>query len=79
MSGLKIFTGNANPELAKKVATAAGVELGYSEVGHFADGEVGFAHIAQHQRLVTAKQQADGRGAGEHRCDQRRQRVGEWR
>ncbi|MNK12105.1 Ribose-phosphate pyrophosphokinase [compost metagenome] len=40
MKGLKIFTGNANPELAKQVAAAAGVELGYSEVTHFADGEI---------------------------------------
>ena len=40
MKGLKIFAGNAHPELAKKVAQAAGVELGHSEVSHFADGEI---------------------------------------
>ncbi|MNT07249.1 Ribose-phosphate pyrophosphokinase [compost metagenome] len=40
MKGLKIFTANANPILAKKVAQAAGVDLGYCEVNHFADGEI---------------------------------------
>ncbi len=40
MTGLKIFTGNSNPELAKKVAEAAGVSLGYSAVSSFADGEI---------------------------------------
>jgi ribose-phosphate pyrophosphokinase len=40
MKGLKIFAGNAHPSLAKKVAEAAGVELGHSEVTHFADGEI---------------------------------------
>lgn len=40
MSGLKIFSGNSNPHLAKQVAQAAGVELGYSEVSTFADGEI---------------------------------------
>ncbi|MEK2690441.1 ribose-phosphate diphosphokinase [Bdellovibrio sp. GT3] len=40
MKGLKVFTANSNPELAKKVATAAGIELGFSEVSTFADGEI---------------------------------------
>lgn len=40
MKGLKIFTGNSHPQLAKKVAEAAGVELGYSQVSSFADGEI---------------------------------------
>jgi ribose-phosphate pyrophosphokinase len=40
MKGLKIFSGNSHPQLAKKVAEAAGVELGYSQVSSFADGEV---------------------------------------
>lgn len=40
MKGLKIFTANANPHLAKKVAEAAGVELGYCEVSNFSDGEI---------------------------------------
>jgi ribose-phosphate pyrophosphokinase len=40
MKGLKIFTGNSHPQLARKVAEFAGVELGYSQVSSFADGEV---------------------------------------
>lgn len=37
---LKVFTGNANPELAKKIAACLGVELGNAEVGRFKDGEI---------------------------------------
>lgn len=40
MKGLKIFTGNSHPLLARKVAEAAKVELGYSQVSSFADGEI---------------------------------------
>lgn len=40
MSGIKIFSGNSNPELAKKVAQAAGVELGFCQISNFADGEI---------------------------------------
>lgn len=40
MQGLKIFTGNSNKEFAQKVAQAAGVELGYCQIGRFADGEI---------------------------------------
>jgi ribose-phosphate pyrophosphokinase len=40
MKGLKIFTANSNPTLAKQVAQAAGIELGYCEVSTFADGEI---------------------------------------
>lgn len=40
MKGLKIFTGNSHPQLAKKVAEAAGVDLGFSQASSFADGEV---------------------------------------
>lgn len=40
MRGMKIFAGNSNPEFARKVAKHAGVELGQSNVGRFADGEV---------------------------------------
>jgi ribose-phosphate pyrophosphokinase len=40
IKGLKIFSGNSNPRLAKDVADAAGVQLGYSQVSSFADGEV---------------------------------------
>lgn len=37
---LKIFTGNANTELAKEIAAYLGVSVGASEVKHFSDGEV---------------------------------------
>lgn len=40
MSELKIFTGNSNPALARQVAEVAGVQMGSSEVTHFADGEI---------------------------------------
>ncbi len=40
MAGLKIFSGNTNPEFAKKVALHAGVELGRCKFGRFADGEI---------------------------------------
>lgn len=40
MKGLKIFAGNSNKELAKKIAEAAGVELGFCEISNFADGEI---------------------------------------
>lgn len=37
---LKIFTGNANPELAQEIAEYIGVRLGAAEVKHFSDGEI---------------------------------------
>jgi ribose-phosphate pyrophosphokinase len=40
MPGLKIFSGNSNRAFADRVATAAGVQLGYCEIKRFADGEV---------------------------------------
>ncbi len=40
MSHLKIFSGNSNQTLAKRVAEAAGVELGFSQTNTFADGEI---------------------------------------
>lgn len=40
MAGLKIFSGNSNPGLAKKVAEAAGVQLGFCQMNSFADGEI---------------------------------------
>ncbi len=40
MAGLKIFSGNSNPELAKKIADAAGVHLGFCQLGKFSDGEI---------------------------------------
>src|SRR5665213_723832 len=40
MTRLKIFSGNSNVDFARKVAQAAGVELGHCDIGRFADGEV---------------------------------------
>ncbi len=37
---MKVFTGNANPGLAKDICNLIGIPLGNSEIGHFADGEV---------------------------------------
>ena len=37
---IKIFSGNANPGLARDICRLIGIQLGNSEVGHFADGEV---------------------------------------
>ena len=35
-----LFTGNANPALAREIASHLGVELGQAKVGRFSDGEV---------------------------------------
>jgi ribose-phosphate pyrophosphokinase len=35
-----VFTGNANPELAREVAACLGTTLGAADVGRFSDGEV---------------------------------------
>lgn len=40
MPDLKIFAGNAIPELAQKIATRIGAKLGDATVGRFSDGEV---------------------------------------
>ncbi len=40
MSKLKLFTGNANPELAKRVADRLGEPLGAAKVSRFSDGEI---------------------------------------
>jgi ribose-phosphate pyrophosphokinase len=40
MDRLKIFSGNSNVDFAKRVAQAAGVELGHCDIGRFADGEI---------------------------------------
>ena len=37
---LKLFAGNSNPALAKRIADALGVTLGDCTVKQFADGEV---------------------------------------
>ncbi|EXJ10185.1 MULTISPECIES: ribose-phosphate pyrophosphokinase [Nitrincola] len=40
MSSMMIFTGNANPDLAKKVVERLDIPLGKADVGRFSDGEV---------------------------------------
>ncbi|MCX7857457.1 MAG: ribose-phosphate pyrophosphokinase [Deltaproteobacteria bacterium] len=40
MNKLKIFTGNANPDLALRICSYLGVEIGKARVGTFSDGEV---------------------------------------
>lgn len=40
---LKLFTGNANPELAKEIADYLGVRCGSSRTSRFADGEIAVA------------------------------------
>jgi ribose-phosphate pyrophosphokinase len=39
-SKMMVFTGNANPELAQKVATKLDLSLGKADVGKFSDGEI---------------------------------------
>lgn len=38
--GIKVFTGNANKELARKICKELGISLGDCEVGTFSDGEI---------------------------------------
>ncbi len=40
MKRMKIFSGNSNIEFARRVAEAAGLELGHCDIGRFADGEI---------------------------------------
>ncbi|WP_447528231.1 MULTISPECIES: ribose-phosphate pyrophosphokinase [unclassified Vreelandella] len=40
MSKLMVFTGNANPELARKVAESLDSRMGNATVGQFSDGEI---------------------------------------
>ena len=40
MSKLMVFTGNANPELAKLVVERLDIPLGEATVGKFSDGEI---------------------------------------
>jgi len=40
VSKLKVFTGNANPELARKVVDRLGIPLGDATVTQFSDGEI---------------------------------------
>lgn len=39
-NNLMVFTGNANPELADKIARHIGIPLGNADIGKFSDGEV---------------------------------------
>jgi ribose-phosphate pyrophosphokinase len=39
-SSIKLFTGNANPKLAQKIAKYLGLPLGKAYIGRFSDGEV---------------------------------------
>ena len=47
--GLKIFTGNANPALAERIADYLGIPLGKAEIGRFPDGEV-FVKVLENVR-----------------------------
>jgi ribose-phosphate pyrophosphokinase len=38
--GIKLFAGNANPPLAKKIAESLGLELGHLKATKFSDGEI---------------------------------------
>jgi ribose-phosphate pyrophosphokinase len=40
LDGLKLFTGNANPELAERIALTLGVRLGRMTCTRFSDGEI---------------------------------------
>ncbi|MFP4262853.1 MAG: ribose-phosphate pyrophosphokinase [Halomonas sp.] len=40
MSNLMVFAGNANPELARKIAESLDTHLGNATVGQFSDGEI---------------------------------------
>ena len=40
MPDMKLFAGNATPELAQKVAKRLYIEMGQAEVGRFSDGEI---------------------------------------
>ncbi|MCB8888636.1 ribose-phosphate pyrophosphokinase [Vreelandella malpeensis] len=40
MSKLMVFTGNANPELAHKIAESLDSRMGHATVGQFSDGEI---------------------------------------
>ena len=40
MDDLKIFTGRAHPELAKRVCDYLGLPVGKAQIGSFPDGEI---------------------------------------
>jgi ribose-phosphate pyrophosphokinase len=37
---LKVFSGTANPELAKEIADYLGIEIGHLKITPFSDGEI---------------------------------------
>jgi ribose-phosphate pyrophosphokinase len=47
--GLKLFTGNANPDLAGRIAEYLGVPLGKAQIGRFPDGEI-FVKVLENVR-----------------------------
>ena len=49
IDNMLVFTGNANPALAKKVVHHLGITLGKAEVGRFSDGEI-MVEIVEHVR-----------------------------
>ncbi|MDR7855665.1 ribose-phosphate pyrophosphokinase [Tissierella sp.] len=40
MGGMKVFSGNANNQLAEKICKELGIPLGSCDVNHFSDGEI---------------------------------------
>ncbi|HIE33168.1 MAG TPA: ribose-phosphate pyrophosphokinase, partial [Thermodesulfobacteriaceae bacterium] len=46
---MKIFSGNSNPELAKKICEYLAVPLGHMEIRRFSDGEI-FVEIKENVR-----------------------------
>ena len=52
LSDTLLFTGNANPALAREIAADLGLELGKAAVGHFSDGEV-TVEIQQNVRVLN--------------------------
>lgn len=40
LGGVKVFTGNANRDLVKKICSELNIQLGNCEVTHFSDGEI---------------------------------------
>ncbi len=49
MDEVLFFTGSSHPSLAQDVATAAGLQLGCMELGHFPDGEI-FVQVQENVR-----------------------------
>ena len=49
MPDMKLFAGNATPELAQRIADRLYISLGDASVSRFSDGEVGSEHKAGKQ------------------------------